>query len=116
MSITLRIILIVGSVFALIMCFRKCAQAKLKINESIGWIVGCLILILMSIFSNAVMWISEKLGFIAPVNFVFFVFIIFLLIQVFNLHMKNSELNEKLKNTNHYIALREKEEKDKTKK
>lgn len=112
MSITLRILLVVGSIFSLIMCFKKFEQSKLKINDSIGWIVGCILLILMSIFSDAVVWISNKLGFMAPVNFVFFVFIVFLLVQVFIDNLKISEMNEKLKNIDHYLALKEKENRE----
>ena len=77
------------------------------------WMVGCLILILMSIFSNVVEWISVKLGFIAPVNFVFLTMIGFLLIQMFIYNIRISELNEKIKDLNHYIALKENEEKNK---
>ena len=112
MSLTLRIILIVGSVLSLILCYRKILQSKLRINESIGWILGSLLLIIISIFSNAIEWISVKLGFMAPVNFVFFTFIVFLLIQIFNYKIKISELNEKVKNLDHYIALKEKKDKD----
>ncbi len=74
--------------------------------------LGCIILILMSIFPNVVVWISEKLGFVAPVNFIFLVMIAFLLMQTFidNIHI--TSLNEKIKDLNHYIALKEKEEKD----
>ncbi len=112
MSITLRIILIISSVIALIICFRKIEQEKLKISESIGWIVGSLLLIFMSIFSNVIEWISTKLGFMAPVNFVFLVFIGFLLMKIFSSNMKISQLNEKLKNIDHYLALKEYEEKN----
>lgn len=57
--------------------------------------LGCIILILMSIFPNVVVWISEKLGFVAPVNFIFLVMIAFLLMQIFidNIHI--TSLNEK---------------------
>ena len=66
----------------------------------------------MSIFPNVVVLISEKLGFVAPVNFIFFVMIAFLLMQTFidNIHI--TSLNEKIKDLDHYIALKEKEEKD----
>ena len=77
--------------------------------------LGCIILILMSIFPNVVVWISEKLGFVAPVNFIFLVMIAFLLMQIFidNIHI--TSLNEKIKDLDHYIALKEKEEKDSNK-
>ena len=113
MSYILRYLLIVGSVFSLVLCFNKIEQSKLKVNDSIGWVIGCIILILMSLFSNVVEWISNKMGFIAPVNFIFFSFIVFLLMQVFSYKIKISELNEKLKDIDHYIALKEHKEKDK---
>ena len=67
--------------------------------------------VLMSIFTNSVEWISTKLGFMAPVNFVFLVIIAFLLIQLFIDNLRITELNEKIKDLDHYIALKEHEEK-----
>ena len=49
----------------------------------------------------------------SPVNFVFIVSIFFLLVVTFNYSIKMSELNEKIKNLNHYIALNEHKEKNK---
>ncbi len=113
MSYILRYLLIIGSIFSLVLCFNKIEQSKLKVSDSIGWVIGCILLILMSLFSNAVEWISNKMGFIAPVNFIFFSFIVFLLMQVFSYKIKIAELNEKLKDIDHYIALKEHKEKSK---
>lgn len=113
MTITLRIILIVCSLIAFFLCVTRIKQAKLKVSNAVMWMIGCFILILMSIFLNVVEWISNKMGFIAPVNFVFFVMIGFLLIQVFVDNIRISELNEKIKDLNHYIALKENEERNK---
>ena len=81
--------------------------AKLKVENSVVWLIGSILLILMSIFYNVVEWISVKLGFIAPVNFVFLVVIFFLLIQTFIDNIRISLLNEKIKDLDHYIALKE---------
>ena len=86
---------------------------KRKVKDCIIWIIGSILLIFMSIFSNVVTWVSEQLGFMAPVNFVFFVMIVFLLVEAFTHNMTVSLLNEKIKNLNHYIALKEKEEQNK---
>lgn len=107
MSLILRIILIIGSLLSFILCVKKVKQSKMRIAESIIWVIGSFLLILMSVFSNAVGWISTKLGFIAPVNFVFLVVIVFLLIECFLNNLKISTLNEKVKDLNHYIALQE---------
>jgi len=113
MSVTLRIILIVCSIFSFIFCVRRIKQSKLKVTNSVVWMLGSLMLILMSLLSGVVEWLSEKLGFIAPVNFVFFIMIAFLLIQSFIDNIRISTLNEKIKDLNHYIALKELENKEK---
>lgn len=114
MTITLRIILIIGSLISFMLCVTKIKQSKLKVENSVIWMIGNIILIIMSIFSNIVEWISNKLGFIAPVNFVFLIIIVFLLMQTFIDNIRISTLNEKIKNLNHYIALEEyKKEEDK---
>lgn len=112
-SITLRIILIVASLLSLVMCIIRIKQSKLKVENSFVWIIGSIVLIIMSIFSNVVEWVSYKLGFIAPVNFVFLTVIGFLLIQTFINNIRISTLNEKIKDLNHYIALYEKDNNDK---
>ena len=111
MSLTLRIILIIGSVLSFILCVKKIKQAKLHVENSITWLIGSFLLILMSIFDKGVAWLAPKLGFMASVNFVFFVMIVVLLIKVFIDNMRISELNEKIKNLDHYIALKENKDK-----
>ena len=113
MSITLRILLIVFSIISFIFCIRRIKQAKLKVTNSVIWMLGSLALILMAIFSDGVAWLASKLGFVAPVNFVFLVIIGFLLVQVFIDNIRISTLNEKIKDLNHYIALKEVEENNK---
>ncbi len=107
MTITLRIILILCSLISFLLCVTRIKQAKLKVENSVIWMIGSILLIIMSIFSNAVEWIASKLGFMAPVNFVFLVIIGFLLIQTFIDNIRISTLNEKIKDLNHYIALKE---------
>lgn len=111
MTITLRILLIISSALSFVLCIKKIKQAKLKVENSIVWMLGSVLLILMSIFSNVVELISEKLGFMAPVNFVFLIIIAFLLIEVYLNNIKITELNEKIKKIDHYIALKEFEDK-----
>lgn len=113
MTITLRMILIIGSLIAFLLCVTRIKQAKLKVSNSVMWMIGCVILILMSIFSNVIDWVAIKLGFISTVNFVFFIMIAFLLIEVFIYNLRISETNEKIKDLNHYIALKENEERNK---
>ncbi len=111
MSIILRVVLIICSLLSFVLCIKKVKQCKMRVADSIIWIIGSFLLILMSVFSNAVEWISIKLGFMAPVNFVFFAIIGFLLVENFMSNLKIAMLNEKVKNLDHYIALEEYEKK-----
>ena len=113
METTLRIVLIIGSILCFLYTIKKIKQSKLKIEDSITWIIGSIVLILSSIFINVIGWISTKFGFMAPSNFVFTIIILFLLIINFGYSLKFSILNEKIKNLNHYIALKEYDEKNK---
>lgn len=107
MSLTLRVLLIIASIMSFILCIKKVQKAKLQMTDSVIWMLGSFLLIIMSLFPNIVMWISRELGFIAPVNFVFLIIIAFLLIKLYYTDLKISGLNEKIKNINHYIALNE---------
>lgn len=107
MTPILRIVLIICSLMSFVLCIKKVKQSKMRAADSIIWAIGSFVLILMSIFSGTVEWIAIKLGFIAPVNFVFLVVIGFLLVESFIANLKISALNEKVKNLNHYIALEE---------
>ncbi len=112
MTRVLRILLILFALLAFFMVIKKIKKSQLKVSESIIWIVGCIILIILSIFPEIVVKLSEDFGFYAPVNFVFFVMFIFLLIQDFIYNIKISKLNEKVKELDHYIALKEYEKGD----
>lgn len=111
MGLTLRIIFVVLSILSFALCIKRIKQSRLKITNSVLWILGSFVLILMAIFSEAVSWIATQLGFMATVNFVFFVLIGLLLIQAFVDNIRICTLNEKIKDLNHYIAIQDYENK-----
>lgn len=110
MSFTLRILLIVVSVIAFVLVVKKVKTSKIKTEDAVIWIIGSLVLIFMCVFLSFMTRLSYRLGFVSPANFVFLVVCFFLLLTTFNQSIKISNLSEKIKELNHYIAL--KEEKD----
>ena len=113
MAPLLRVLLIIGSVFALVLCIRKIRHAKFKNSNAIIWVSGCILLVFMSCFPNIIVSIASKIGFISPANLVFMIVITFLLIQVMLDNVSINELNNKVKDLDHYIALMEhKDEED----
>ena len=115
MSITLQILLIVISIITFFFVITKIRKSQLNIQDAVIWILLSLLLILKSLCLPFIEQIAHTLGFISTSNFVFTLMLFFLIIIVFGLAVKVSILNEKVKNLNHYIALKEKKEfKDKS--
>ena len=50
MSLTLRIVLIACSLISFILCIMKIKQAKLKVENSVVWMTGSIVLIIISVF------------------------------------------------------------------
>ena len=110
MTATLQMILIITSIITFLFIISKIRKSQLNIQDAVIWILMCLLLIIMSIFLPFIIKIAHMLGFMSTSNFVFALICFFLLIIAFSQTVKISLLNEKIKNLNHYIALKEKNE------
>lgn len=108
MTLTLQIILFVISFITFIFVINKIRKSQLNITDAVIWILLSLLLVIMSVCLPFINKIAHVLGFISTSNFVFSMILFFLLIIVFGQTVKISILNEKVKNLNHYIALKEK--------
>ena len=108
MTITLQIILIVVSIITFLFVINKIRKSQLNIEDAVVWILLSLLLIMMSLCLPFIDQIAHMMGFMSTSNFVFTMMLFFLIVIVFGLTVKVSLLNEKVKNLNHYIALKEK--------
>lgn len=107
MSVSLRVILFVASILTCMYISRKLKKSQIQIMDTIFWIVLSTIFVLFAIFPQIVTWISDKLGFIAPVNFVFLIMIFLLLLRCFLLSIKISQLDDKIRNLVEELAIKE---------
>ena len=105
MTLALRITLIVVSLLTLIFIAKKIRNAKVKLEDSIFWICLAEIIFLLSLFPQVFYWISGIVGTYAPVNFVFLFFIFVLLMQSFNLSMRVSQADTKIKELTQQLAI-----------
>lgn len=110
MTLTLQIFLVIGSILNFIFVITKIRKAQLNIQDAVSWILLSILLIFMSFGLSYISKIAHFFGFIGTSNFVFTLILFFLIIIVFGQSVKISMLNEKVKNLNHYIALKEKED------
>ncbi|MBM6840533.1 DUF2304 domain-containing protein [[Clostridium] spiroforme] len=111
MTLTLQIVLFVISIITFLFVIHKIRKSQLNIADAVIWILLSLLLIIMSLCLPFINKIAHAFGFMSTSNFVFTMILFFLLIIVFGQSVKISILNEKVKNLNHYIALKEKDEK-----
>lgn len=107
MSISLRIILIIASALTCWYITRKLRKSQIQIMDTVFWLLLTIIFIIMALFPQFVNWISDMMGFMAPVNFIFLVMIFLLLLRCFLLSIKVSQLDDKLKNLVEELAVRE---------
>ena len=93
--------------FVFLLVITKIKNSKIRIGSSIIWIIICLLFIFMSIFSDAVMIFTKYIGFTSSASFLFFALIGFLFVHAFYTTIQITVLNDKIKNLNHYIAMKE---------
>lgn len=92
----LLITLITACVFTVFYVLRKIKKSQFKIGDTLFWLGFCLLLMIMAVFPNTVYAVSNFIGFEAPANFIFVVFIFLLLIKVFFLDVRIAKLEDKL--------------------
>ncbi len=96
MSVTLRILCVVGAIGTFVLVCRRMRKDRIRIDDSIFWIVFSLTLIVIAIFPNIPAFLAHLLGFQSTSNFVFFATIAVLLARNFSLTLKISALSSRL--------------------
>lgn len=84
----------------------------MRIDDIIVWIIGICIFLICSIFPQIPYAISNLLGFESPANSIFFIVIFFMFIMIFLLTIRVSQLQEKIKELTHQMALVDKDQTD----
>ena len=88
--------LIIASVLTGFYIRKKLQKSQMQIADVVFWMLFGMVLILMSIFPDAVVWLTELIGVQSPVNFVFLVVIFLVIVRCFSLSVKVSLLEAKL--------------------
>ena len=109
MSIVLRVVLIIVAVLSCIFVLQKIRKAQIRIEDTLFWLVVSAGVLVLGIFPEIAYFLSDMLGIMSPVNFVFLVFIFILLFKVFILTVQISQLQEKVKNLAQNVAIYESE-------
>ena len=92
----LSIAMLAASIITAIFVFIKIKKSQFKIGDTLYWLLFCLFLLAMSIFPKAIYWVSNKIGFESPSNFIFVIIIFLLLVKIFLLDARVSKNEDKL--------------------
>ena len=98
MSFTLRILLIVVSLFSIIYVVKKIRSAKLRIDYSIYWILVSGLIIILALFPQIAIKMATLIGVASPVNLIYLVMIFILFVHNFFLTIKVSKVEDMVNN------------------
>lgn len=107
MTVVFRIVLIIISVLTFCNIVRRVRNSKIKIEDSLFWIVFSFLLLLLSIFPGIAGWAAGILGIQSQTNFVFIFVIFVLLMKQFNDAVKMSQLEDRIRELIQDLAVKE---------
>ena len=108
-SFQLQLCLIFASIAVYLFVIYKIRKSNVRIDDMIIWIIGSVILLILSIFPVISDYLSEIIGFRTAANLIFTSILGFLFLMVFSLSIKLSQQHEKMKELTHKIAMLERE-------
>lgn len=110
MSVTLRVLCVLGAAITFACIASQIRRAKIRIEDSIFWILFSGLLLLIAIFPGIAFFFSRLLGFQATSNFVFLVVIAVLLVKEFTNTMQISMLRHRINELAQDRALKDKDD------
>lgn len=112
MTLVLRILLLIGALFAMGIVINSVRKSKIRISDSVYWVVSAGILVLFALIPQLAYFFSGLFGFMSPANFVLLLVIIMILIRLFHQSCAISKLTYKVEQLSSELALRDKDTRD----
>lgn len=112
MSLQLRIVLLFVSTVFLLYVISKIKKSKVKIDFTFFWILFSILLVVFCVFPELILYGSQLVGIISPINFLLVLIIFLLIYKVFSLSLIISSLQQKIEHLVQNMALEKKEEED----
>jgi len=106
-SITLRVFLIIGSLFTTYYVARKVRKGQVEINHSLFWVIFSVFLLITSIYPRYAMILAHLMGVHSASNMVFLIMIFILLVKLFLNTITMSKLEGKIETIVQEAALKE---------
>ena len=96
MTLVLRILLLIGALFAMGIVINSVRKSKIRISDSVYWVVSAGILVLFALIPQLAYFFAGLFGFMSPANFVLLLVIVLMLIRIFHQSCAISKLTYKV--------------------
>lgn len=116
MGFALGAVLLVFAFCLLAIMLLSIKRSKMRIEDALFWVFLPVLIVILALFPQIASYLSDFLGFQAPVNFVYLFFIGVLLLRAFNNAMRISDLETKVKELTQQIAIDRREHHDREQK
>lgn len=113
MTVMLRAVLIVVSVLLTFFVIKRIRQSRVKIEDAIFWVMVSFLLVILSLFPDLAYFLSRLAGTQSAANFLFLFVIFLLLVKVFSLSLKLSQLESRVTELVELLALEKAEGREK---
>ena len=97
MPVLLRSVLIMASLLTTLLIMRRIRKGKMMIEDSLFWIGFSFMLIVFSVFPQIVFMMSDLVGTQSASNFIFLFIIFVLIVRLFQMSVKISQMDAKFK-------------------
>ena len=112
MTLVLRILLLIGALFAMGIVINSVRKSKIRISDSVYWVVSAGVLVLFALIPQLAYFFAGLFGFMSPANFVLLLVIVLMLIRIFHQSCAISKLTFKVEQLSGELALRDKDARD----
>lgn len=109
MTFKLQVIIICGLLFVTLIMLNMVRKRKLELKYALSWIICAIVLVVLTCVPSLLIELADFLGIYSPVNMIFFLGFIFMLIIVFTLTISLSRVTEKVRRLAQIEALTSKE-------
>lgn len=107
-----RVFFIIVAVVLMMYIYHNVKKNTLSQDESILWVIGAVIILILSIWPNIIIWLANIVGIAYPPSLLFLVTSVFLVLFLFRNSQQISILKEKNKELIQDLALLEKRVRD----
>ncbi len=107
MELKLQILLLFCCLITLIVIINMIKKEKIDLKYSLMWILICISIGTLSLFSNSITFIAHVMGVATPVNALFFLGLISVLFILFTLTIAESRKSKRIKELTQRLAILE---------